>query len=179
MGPQGQSSAAGPSPRACALARGRDGRWERAKAEYTARTGLKQKGAPPKPRPIPPKERQRINLTDPDSRPVKTPRGFIQGYTAQAVTTAGAVIVAADVITGGNERRHLGPMARAADSQVYQPNAQTLGRNVIKMSTNQQESDGATRVPTSRLVADVEGNFPELTLEVGRRLQLDDVVVVE
>ena len=70
------------------------------------------------------------------------------------------------------------------------------------MNTNQQKSDGATRVAyilgvplaenvvrqwpqmdevvrTSKLVADVEGNFPELTLEVGRRLQLDDVVVVE
>jgi hypothetical protein len=34
-------------------------------------------------------------------------------------------------------------------------------------------------VRTRRLVADVEGNFPELTLEVGRRLQLDGVVVVE
>ena len=34
-------------------------------------------------------------------------------------------------------------------------------------------------VRTSRLVADVEGNFPELTLEVGRRLQLDNAVVVE
>jgi hypothetical protein len=65
-----------------------------------------------------------------------------------------------------------------------------------------QESDGATRlayilgvplaenvvrqwpqmgevVRTSRLVADVEGNFAELTLAVGRRLHLDDVVVVE
>jgi hypothetical protein len=70
------------------------------------------------------------------------------------------------------------------------------------MSTNQQESDGATRlayilgvplaptvvrqwpqmgeiVRTSGLVADIEGNFPELTLAVGRRLRLDDVVVVE
>ena len=70
------------------------------------------------------------------------------------------------------------------------------------MNTNQQESDGATRVAyilgvplaenvvrqwpqmdeivrTSKLVADVEGNFPELTLEVGRRLRLEDVVVVE
>ena len=70
------------------------------------------------------------------------------------------------------------------------------------MSTSQHESNGATRVAyilgvpladdvvrqwpqmgeavhTSKLVADVEGNFPELTLEVGRRLQLDDVVVVE
>ena len=70
------------------------------------------------------------------------------------------------------------------------------------MSTNQQESDGATRVAyilgapladrvvrqwpqmgeivrTRTLIAEVEGNFPELTLEVGRRLHLDDVVVVE
>jgi hypothetical protein len=70
------------------------------------------------------------------------------------------------------------------------------------MTTTGQESNGATRVSyilgvpladdverqwpqmgevvrTSRLVADVEGNFPELTLEVGRRHQLADVVVVE
>ena len=74
--------------------------------------------------------------------------------------------------------------------------------NVIAMATSRQDSNGATRVAyilgvplaervvrqwpqmgeivrTSRLIADVEGNFPELTLEVGRRLQLDDVVVVE
>jgi hypothetical protein len=29
------------------------------------------------------------------------------------------------------------------------------------------------------LIGQVEGNFPELTLEVGRRLHLDDVIVVE
>jgi hypothetical protein len=34
-------------------------------------------------------------------------------------------------------------------------------------------------VRTSSLIAEVEGNFPELTLEVGRRLHLGDVVVVE
>jgi hypothetical protein len=70
------------------------------------------------------------------------------------------------------------------------------------MTTAQHESDGATRVAyilgvplaahvvrqwpqmgeivrTRQLIADVEGNFPELTLEVGRRHRLDDVVVVE
>jgi hypothetical protein len=70
------------------------------------------------------------------------------------------------------------------------------------MTTHPQESNGATRVAhllgvplaegvvrqwpqmgevvrTRRLIAEVEGNFPELTLAVGRRLQLDDVVVVE
>jgi hypothetical protein len=33
-------------------------------------------------------------------------------------------------------------------------------------------------VHTAELVASVEGNFPELTLGVGRLLRLDDVVVV-
>ena len=33
-------------------------------------------------------------------------------------------------------------------------------------------------VRTSKLIGDVEGNFPELTLEVGRRMHLDDDVVV-
>ncbi len=70
------------------------------------------------------------------------------------------------------------------------------------MTDPQQDSNGATRVAyilgvplaadvvrqwpqmqeivrTRKLVADVEGNFPELTLEVGRRHRLDDVVVVE
>ena len=31
----------------------------------------------------------------------------------------------------------------------------------------------------AELIAQVEGNFPELTLEVGRRLKLDDIVVAE
>jgi Transposase DDE domain len=92
--------------------------WEQAKAEYTARTGLKKKGAPTKPRPIPPKAKARINITDPDSRPVKTARGFIQGYIAQAVSTADQLIVGADVITGGNERHRLAPMASAANAEL-------------------------------------------------------------
>lgn len=70
------------------------------------------------------------------------------------------------------------------------------------MTDHPNESDGATRVAyilgvpladdverqwpqmgevvrSARLVAEVEGNFPELTLEVGRRLHLEDVIVVE
>ncbi len=70
------------------------------------------------------------------------------------------------------------------------------------MTEHSQDSNGATRVEyilgvplaehvvrqwpqmaeverSKRLVAEVEGNFPELTLEVGRRLRIDDVIVVE
>lgn len=92
--------------------------WANARDEYTKRTGFKRKGRPTKPRPIPPKEEQRINLTDPDSKPVKTATGFIQGYTAQAATTAEQVIVAAEVITGANERQRLEPMTKAATEEL-------------------------------------------------------------
>jgi transposase len=92
--------------------------WKVAKAEYTARTGRTKIGAPPKPRPIPAAPTGRINITDPDSRPVKTARGFLQGYTAQAVATEGQIVVAADVITGGNERHRLEPMVTAAREEL-------------------------------------------------------------
>jgi transposase len=92
--------------------------WKVAKAEYTARTGRTKIGAPPKPRPVPPAPEGRINITDPDSRPVKTARGFVQGYTAQAVATAEQIVIAADVITGGNERHRLQPMVTAAREEL-------------------------------------------------------------
>jgi transposase len=92
--------------------------WEKANAEYIARTGYVQKGNPKKPRPIPPKEGRRVNVTDPDSKPVKTATGFIQGYTAQAAATEDQLIVAAEVITGGNERQRLEPMAQAAEREL-------------------------------------------------------------
>jgi hypothetical protein len=75
-------------------------------------------------------------------------------------------------------------------------------KEAIGMPDPELESNGATRVAyilgvpladdverqwpqmgevvrSARLVAEVEGNFPELTLEVGRRLRLEDVIVVE
>jgi len=92
--------------------------WEVAMAEHTARTGYVQKNNPKKPRPLPEKAERRINVTDPDSRPVKTRHGFIQGYTAQAAATEDQVIVAAEVITGANERNRLEPMAKAAEREL-------------------------------------------------------------
>ena len=93
--------------------------WQQAKADYTARTGRKL-GGPTKPRPVPDAPSGRTNLTDPDSRPVKTARGFIQGYSAQAVATPEQIIVAADVTIGGNDRALLGPMITAAASELEQ-----------------------------------------------------------
>ncbi len=92
--------------------------WKVAMAEHTARTGYVKKGNPKKPRPLAPREGRRANLTDPDSKPVKTATGFIQGYTAQAAATEDQVIVAAELITGANERNSLAPLARAAEDEL-------------------------------------------------------------
>ena len=39
----------------------------------------------------------KVNVTDPDSRNVKTPRGWVQGYNAQAVVTAEQIVIAAEI----------------------------------------------------------------------------------
>jgi transposase len=56
---------------------------------------------------VPDKPSGRINVTDPDSRPVKTTRGFIQGYSAQAAATEDQIIVMADVTVGGPDQGKL------------------------------------------------------------------------
>jgi hypothetical protein len=53
--------------------------------------------SPPKPYTPPERPQGKINLTDPDSRNVKTPRGWVQGYNAQAVTTEDQIVIAAEV----------------------------------------------------------------------------------
>src|SRR3954454_4792165 len=87
--------------------------WQQAKADYTARTGRKL-GGPLKPRPVAPAPGGRINITDPDSRPVKTARGVLQGYTAQATPSENQFFSPADVLTGATERDRLEPMVAAA-----------------------------------------------------------------
>lgn len=83
-----------------------------------------------------------------------------------------------------------------------QSRARAITERIVVPMATVQASNGATRVAyildlplaehvvrqwpqmgeivrTRQLIAEIEGNFPELTLEVGRRLQLGNVVVVE
>jgi transposase len=66
--------------------------------------GRAKSGRPPLPRPLPERPGGRVNVTDPDSRPVKTHRGFIQGYNAQAAATEDQIVVAAEVMIGGTDQ---------------------------------------------------------------------------
>jgi hypothetical protein len=68
---------------------------------------------------------RRVNVTDPDSRSVKTPRGFIQGYNAQLVAAEGQIIVAADVTIGSADQGQLTPMVQTAQRELDAAGART------------------------------------------------------
>lgn len=63
-------------------------------------------------------EAAKANVTDPDSGMMKTRRGFVQGYNAQAVATVDQIIVAADVTTEANDKRQLKPLAAQAKANL-------------------------------------------------------------
>jgi transposase len=50
-----------------------------------------------KPYPLPSEPAGKINVSDPDSRNLKTTRGWVQGYNAQAVVGEGQIILAAEI----------------------------------------------------------------------------------
>lgn len=73
-------------------------------------TGSKKRGrkpATPDPAPAP---EAKANVTDPESRIMKTRNGYVQGYNAQAAVTEDQIIVAAEVTQEANDVRQLQPM---------------------------------------------------------------------
>ena len=75
-------------------------------------------GAPPKPHAPAPTPDGKLNTTDPDSKNMKTPRGYQQGFNAQIVANEHQVVVAAEVITQGGDFQALGPMIGQAEAEL-------------------------------------------------------------
>jgi hypothetical protein len=75
-------------------------------------------GAPPKPFEPPEMPAGKINVTDPDSRNVKTPRGYMQGYNAQAVVNERQIVLAAEINTDSPDFGHLEPMVDATREEL-------------------------------------------------------------
>src|SRR3954468_1106923 len=67
-----------------------------------------------KPYPLPPEPAGKINVTDPDSRNLKTTRGWVQGYNAQAVVGEGQIVLAAEISTESLDTANLQPMVKTA-----------------------------------------------------------------
>ena len=96
----------------------------RANAEYEAYRARgvmkdgRRFGGPPKPYQPPETPAGKINLTDLDSRNVKTLRGWVQGYNAQAVCTEEQIVIAAEVTIASADFGQLEPMVTATETEL-------------------------------------------------------------
>lgn len=87
---------------------------ERARLE--AKRGRRLRGR--KPKPPAPRPEARANATDPDSRVMKSPDRFVQGYNAQAVVSPGQIVLAAEVTQDANDVDQLHPMIAATEQAL-------------------------------------------------------------
>jgi transposase len=86
--------------------------------DYDARRAAAPRGRPPVPAGPPAEPEGKVNTTDPDSRPMRSPHGFLQGYNAQALVNEAQVVIAAEVLTDGNDSGALAPMVELAASEL-------------------------------------------------------------
>jgi hypothetical protein len=90
-------------------------------AEFWAR-GLAADGRPlgrrPKPSTPPATPAGQINTSDPDSRRLKAPQGYLQGYNAQAVVNDRQIVIAAEVNASTADFGNLKPMVEATHGEL-------------------------------------------------------------
>src|SRR5215207_6343063 len=72
-----------------------------------------------KPYPLSDRPAGKINVTDPDSRNLKTTRGWVQGYNAQAVVSEGQIVIAAEISSESLDTANLRPMITAAEEKLH------------------------------------------------------------
>jgi len=91
----------------------REKKLEQRQAEETS-AGKKKRGRKPKEPDAVEKKKAKANVTDPESRIMKTRHGYVQGYNAQAAVTEDQIIIAAEVTQEENDVRQLHPMLAKA-----------------------------------------------------------------
>jgi transposase len=101
----------------------------RAQAEQA--TGRPIRGRRPSPTAATHKSRDQANLTDPDSRLLKTKNGYVQGYNAQAVATEQQFVVAAEVTNCAHDAPSYTPMVTAAKRNLRAAGEKRRLRRVV------------------------------------------------
>jgi transposase len=103
---------------------------------YRAR-GLMRNGrrlgshSPPKPYSPPTTPAGKINTTDPDSRNVKTPRGWVQGYNAQAAANERQIVIAAELTNSSADFGQIEPMVNAVRRELRAAGVAALPKVVV------------------------------------------------
>ena len=101
------------------------------RAEKQAASGKPIRGRRPSPTASTHKARQQANVTDPDSRLLKTQGGYVQGYNAQAVATTDQFVVAAEVTNQANDAPAYAPMVTAARKNLRTAGEKRQVRRVV------------------------------------------------
>ncbi len=101
------------------------------RAEKVAATGKPIRGRRPTPESATHKSRRQANLTDPDSRLLKTKDGYLQGYNAQAVATTDQFVVAAEVTNIAMDAPAYAPMVTAAKKNLNAAGEKRRVRRVV------------------------------------------------
>jgi len=102
---------------AAAEAAKREERIRRREAEEK-KAGHKKRGRKPKEPDGTPRAEAKANVTDPESRIMKTRTGYVQAYNTQAMVTEGQLIVAANVTQEANDVWQLHPMLQQAQEEL-------------------------------------------------------------
>ena len=112
-----------------------------------AETGKKKRGRKPSPPDPEPAVDEKVNLTDPDSRLMKTREGYVQGYNAQAAVTKGQVIVAEEVTQERNDVRRLHPMLGKVDEELADAGVEEGVENVLADAGYWSEANDKNAAP--------------------------------
>jgi transposase len=83
-------------------------------------SGKSKRGRKPKPVSAEVEAEAKANLTDPESRIMKTRRGYVQGYNAQAAVSTDQIVVACDVVQDCNDFGQLKPMVELTEANLYE-----------------------------------------------------------
>jgi transposase len=86
---------------------------------------------PPKPYSPPTAPAGKINTTDPDSRTVKTPRGWVQGYNGQAAANERQIVIAAELTNSSADFGQIEPMVTAARRELQAAGVAELPEVVV------------------------------------------------
>jgi transposase len=101
------------------------------RAAQEAATGKRIRGKRPVPGSWSHSSRQHANLTDPDSRIMKTRNGYLQGYNAQAVATTDQFVIAAQVTNLSVATPSYVPMIQAAKANLKAAGEHRRVRRVV------------------------------------------------
>jgi transposase len=101
------------------------------RAEIEAATGRPIRGRRPTPDSAKHRSRALANVTDPDSRLLKTRAGYVQGYNAQAVATEDQFVVAAEATNLSHDAPLFEPMITAAKANLRRAGEQRRVRRVV------------------------------------------------